>query len=128
MKIQKEGEASMWATFKYERLPSFCFFCGVIGHSDRLCELFLDFLDKNVQKAFGVWLRAPARRSQVGTGNKWLLLGPPMTSPIAGVNHGNNMHMNRENTNIRHLSPAQPQKIRVNLLSMAMFIMETIQI
>ncbi|KAM7462720.1 hypothetical protein LguiA_030841 [Lonicera macranthoides] len=83
MKIQKEGEGSSWINFKYERLPGFCFFCGVIGHSDRFCELFIDFPNKNVEKNFGVWLRAPNRRTQVITENRWLRQGPPPTIEMA---------------------------------------------
>ena len=26
-----------WVTFKYERLPMFCHFCGVLGHNLKHC-------------------------------------------------------------------------------------------
>ncbi|CAH9106463.1 unnamed protein product [Cuscuta epithymum] len=28
-----------WVDFKFEKLPSFCFICGIIGHSDKFCPL-----------------------------------------------------------------------------------------
>lgn len=27
-----------WVEFKYENLPLFCFYCGMVGHGERLCE------------------------------------------------------------------------------------------
>jgi len=31
-----EGE-KLWVTFKYERLPMMCYFCGRLGHDDKHC-------------------------------------------------------------------------------------------
>ena len=32
----------MWISFKYERLPNFCFWCGCLNHSDKDCELWIE--------------------------------------------------------------------------------------
>ncbi|XP_073121701.1 uncharacterized protein [Henckelia pumila] len=65
MKLKKIGEEWSWINFKYEKIPTFCFFCGVIGHSDKFCEKLFDYPDKSVEKLYGVWLRAPSRRTPV---------------------------------------------------------------
>ena len=37
--VSLDGE-KFWVSFKYERLPTFCFLCGKLGHDDKHC---LDF-------------------------------------------------------------------------------------
>ena len=37
--VNLEGE-KYWVTFKYERLPNFCFLCGVLGHDEKHCSGF----------------------------------------------------------------------------------------
>ncbi|XP_031116677.1 uncharacterized protein LOC116020337 [Ipomoea triloba] len=37
MKMIKRDKTSCWVTFKYERLHTYCFFCGNLGHSYRFC-------------------------------------------------------------------------------------------
>ena len=32
-----DGER-FWVSFKYEKLPVFCFFCGRLGHDERHCQ------------------------------------------------------------------------------------------
>ena len=31
------GEEWCWINFKYERLPIFCFYYGLLGHAERTC-------------------------------------------------------------------------------------------
>ncbi|KAM7504958.1 hypothetical protein LguiB_003862 [Lonicera macranthoides] len=84
MRIKKVDEAVLWANFKYEKLPNFCYFCGIIGHSERFCEKFFDYPDKYVEKLFGVWLRAPNRRNMYTSGERWLRGGPMGTTAGGG--------------------------------------------
>lgn len=72
MRIKKKGGDWLWINFKYERLPSFCFFCGKIGHAERFCELLFDNPDKSEERKFDSTLRAPTRRQQAGGFNQWL--------------------------------------------------------
>lgn len=72
MKIQRTKDEGYWVNFKYERVPTFCFICGVIGHSERFCHrLFEKELDAIV-KPYGLFMKAPDRRSSKQIGAKWL--------------------------------------------------------
>ena len=35
--VNIEGD-KFWVSFKYERLPNFCFFCGLLGHDEKHCQ------------------------------------------------------------------------------------------
>ncbi|CAL1363272.1 unnamed protein product [Linum trigynum] len=40
-KIREDGviETAFWSSLRYERLPVYCFYCGVMGHNIQLCRL-----------------------------------------------------------------------------------------
>lgn len=38
MKLIKSEAMWCWVNFKYEGIPTFCFICGMIGHSEKYCE------------------------------------------------------------------------------------------
>ena len=59
--VSMENGKKSWITFKYERLPNICYWCGRINHSDHDCEIWLDSEDSSTetQKQFGPSLRAP---------------------------------------------------------------------
>lgn len=40
--ITMENGDKNWVSFKYERLPNFCFWCGRLTHGDKNCDLWLD--------------------------------------------------------------------------------------
>ena len=40
--VGEEGEErKLWCPLTYEFLPDFCYTCGLIGHTDRFCEIQL---------------------------------------------------------------------------------------
>ncbi|KAJ8765399.1 hypothetical protein K2173_012096 [Erythroxylum novogranatense] len=50
--------------FKYERLNTFCYFCGIVGHTDRFCRLLYEHPKIPREKfAYGVWLKAETRKT-----------------------------------------------------------------
>lgn len=72
MKITMEGNNWSWINFKYERLGTFCFVCGILGHSERDCNIVYANPDKVVEKAYGSWLRAPPKNMKINTTSRWL--------------------------------------------------------
>ncbi|XP_060969635.1 uncharacterized protein LOC133036885 [Cannabis sativa] len=65
-------DPSFWAEFKYEYVPTFCFICGVIGHSEKFCSKLFEVPIENIVKPYGVWMRAqPWRRNNL-IGSQWL--------------------------------------------------------
>ena len=50
-----------WIRFKYEQLPSLCYWCGCLNHDDKDCELWVQSNDTLTldQQQFGLFLRAP---------------------------------------------------------------------
>ncbi|KAL0012991.1 hypothetical protein SO802_000060 [Lithocarpus litseifolius] len=50
-----EGD-KFWVHFKYERLPTFCFRCGKMGHDEKRCQAHTDKHISTPQ--YGDWLRA----------------------------------------------------------------------
>ena len=65
-----------WVTFKYERLPLFCHWCGTLGHDTKHCAHYFarKKVDGEVACQYGEWLRAsggrnrsPPRRGSSGT-------------------------------------------------------------
>ena len=57
---------SHWVTFKYERLPLFCHFCGLLGHDLRHCALYFATTknDGEVICQYGDWLKAMGSRTK----------------------------------------------------------------
>jgi hypothetical protein len=63
---------SLWVAFQYEKLPKFCFTCGVIMHGKGGCGISGNWRIHNSDGAsqFDAWLRAssPNMRNNFGDG------------------------------------------------------------
>ncbi|XP_075651832.1 uncharacterized protein LOC142622271 [Castanea sativa] len=63
--LQIENAKKGWIYFKYERLPTFCYRCGILGHQERECQSIrkgcISMDEENFQ--FGPWLRAVGPKS-----------------------------------------------------------------
>ena len=60
-KTRLEKGRETWISFKYERLPNFCYWCGHVTHSNKDCPYWLwnkEVLSQEKQQ-IGPWLRAP---------------------------------------------------------------------
>ncbi|CAI9777924.1 unnamed protein product [Fraxinus pennsylvanica] len=72
MKLRKLGGEWIWVTFKYEKLPTFCFICGIIGHADSSCEKLYDAQGREIERPYGLFLKAPSRNVSASDGERWL--------------------------------------------------------
>lgn len=80
LKLKKKGGMWAWVSFKYERLYTFCYFCGCLGHSEKFCVKALESDKAPGEYEYGPWLRAPMRRFTSGVGDRWLVKDEPINS------------------------------------------------
>uniref|UniRef100_A0A803QEK7 Zinc knuckle CX2CX4HX4C domain-containing protein n=1 Tax=Cannabis sativa TaxID=3483 RepID=A0A803QEK7_CANSA len=71
-KIRTVDGKEFWVNFKYEHVPTFCFICGIMGHSESFCPRLFDTPKDSMVKPYGIWMKAITRRKNVTMGSKWL--------------------------------------------------------
>lgn len=72
MKISSPGNDCFWISFKYENIPTFCFICGILGHSEKFCSQLFGTPKKEIVRPYGGFLRAPFKKHVKPIGAKWL--------------------------------------------------------
>ena len=59
-KVVLENDREFWVSFKYEKLPNFCYWCNMVSHNNKECEVWL--ANKGtislVSQEYGAWLWA----------------------------------------------------------------------
>ena len=103
-----KGEGMIQVTIRYERLPTYCFQCGMLGHGEKFCRLNYATKEGVNVRNYGPELRAlPRRAAQLRIGEKWLKAalvmltiedGKAKISPPSGDDM--DCGGNRENSNV----------------------------
>ncbi|KAJ1380428.1 Zinc finger, CCHC-type [Sesbania bispinosa] len=69
--VGSKKDGVFWVDFQYERVPQFCYRCGLIGHDESSCEAKEVVEDED--RRLGPWLRASnyGRRTNIDHDHKW---------------------------------------------------------
>nr|POF10194.1 uncharacterized protein CFP56_14134 [Quercus suber] len=107
-RITIEGGESRWVQFKYERLPNFCYCCGLLSHVLKECPILPDKGRKEEESLqYGPWLRGdPYGRFQKEPGR----YGGGETQGRRGVVAGGRLEWNHDQSDV----PGEKTKVGEN--------------
>ncbi|MCH84643.1 DUF4283 domain protein [Trifolium medium] len=71
-RLKKPGGGTQEVKFKYERLGKFCYYCGLLGHTDETCDLLYSAESDDGVRRWGPEVRVETRRPTYGGGGRWL--------------------------------------------------------
>uniref|UniRef100_A0A803PDL7 Reverse transcriptase domain-containing protein n=1 Tax=Cannabis sativa TaxID=3483 RepID=A0A803PDL7_CANSA len=72
LQCTKTDGTVFWVSFKYERVPTFCYICGLIGHSERFCRRLYHEPIETITKPYGELMRAKFQKHNQNIGSRWL--------------------------------------------------------
>uniref|UniRef100_A0A803PDF8 CCHC-type domain-containing protein n=1 Tax=Cannabis sativa TaxID=3483 RepID=A0A803PDF8_CANSA len=72
MKLRNTEGVELWTNFKYEHLPTFCFICGIVGHSEKFCPCRFEVGEGQLVKPYGDSMRVKLQRKNHMIGAKWI--------------------------------------------------------
>ncbi|XP_019194753.1 PREDICTED: uncharacterized protein LOC109188564 [Ipomoea nil] len=73
MKMLKRDKTTCWVNFRYERLHSFCFFCGLMGHTYKFCVKARVSTAPVHLYPYGADMRVGGNRGPREVGDSWLV-------------------------------------------------------
>ena len=96
-KVKLGKDDPIWVSLKYEKLPTFCYHCDILGHSERECRETEKMGRDNGgnTKAYGPWLRASLGRRK------------PVTTTITGGR--SDSRGKNSGTSAPHAAPSQAE-------------------
>lgn len=99
--IKYEGD-KRWILFKYELLPLFCFYCGHVGHAERLCECKTHDAKNGTlnEGQFGDWLRAGSGRTSIRGQSVATLVPGQLTTNSQGADGKQGKLLNTEGRSV----------------------------
>jgi len=72
MTVRTLGGAWITSKFKYERLGTYCFLCGVLGHTDKPCAKLYDVEEDDGVREWSNDLKPESCKGEVNTVITWL--------------------------------------------------------
>ena len=84
-KVLLGKEEEVWVSFKYEKMPNFCYWCGMVSHDAKECNIWLSSKGSLSleQQEYGSWLRA----DPFSVGKKSFLFVPGSGGDFDGVDN-----------------------------------------
>ena len=57
-RVVLDDDEEVWVSFSYEKLPNFCYWCGMVSHDDKDCDIWLSSKGSlSIEsQGFGAWL------------------------------------------------------------------------
>ncbi|CAN1777169.1 hypothetical protein LINPERHAP1_LOCUS13935 [Linum perenne] len=105
-KVRRPGGEWLTGKIRYEKLPTFCYVCGRIGHVERHCEIFYRTPEAELVRNWDATLRAEYKKPSLLGGEQYLV--PAKKAEEVGTEYGDRQPLGPLPDNISALGRPAP--------------------